>query len=557
MVGPDFKAPEAPVNPEWKAKDDPRVATQTAADSMWWKAFNDPALDRLVDLAYQQNLSLQVSGLRIVEARARLGISSGKQFPQIQVLGASASADGLTKNLANAANVDRNFFSYQVGFDAVWELDFWGKYRRGVESDAAGLLATVADYYYAIVSLNAEVARTYTIIRTYDVLVAQARANVGLQEEGLRIAQSRFQHGATSELDVTQATTLLESTRASIPQLDISAQQARNALSTLLGQPTGTIDALLDGPTSIPKAPDKVAISVPAEMLRRRPDIRGAELSAAAQCARIGVAKAELYPSFSLFGSIGLSATSSGLGSHQLLSSDSLVYSAGPRISWPFFNYGRLKNNVRVEDARLQELLVDYRETVLKAAREVEDSLVGFINSQQALGFEQGSVDAARRAQEISLAQYREGAVDYQRVLDSQRSLLEEENKLAQAGSAVATNVIALYKALGGGWEFRQGQSYVSASNRKEMEERTGWGDMLTEPNDVEHPAPGETQPAAGAPGSPAPGAPAPASPPSSAPASSSSPPSATPASSAPASPASPARGSAAVTPTNPSPAKP
>jgi hypothetical protein len=296
---------------------------------------------------------------------------------------------------------------------------------------------------------------------------------------------------------------------------------------------------------------------VPAEMLRRRPDIRGAELSAAAQCARIGVAKAELYPSFSLFGSIGLSATSSGLGSHALLSSDSLVYSAGPRISWPFFNYGRLKNNVRVEDARLQELLVDYRETVLKAAREVEDSLVGFINSQQSLGFEQGSVDAARRAQEIALVQYREGAVDYQRVLDAQRSLLEEENKLAQAGSAVATNVIALYKALGGGWEFRQGQSYVSPSNRKEMEERTGWGDLLTEPNDVEHPAPGETPPAAGSPAAPAPASPAAPSPASTAPASPTSPPSATAASSAPASPASPARGSAALTPTNPSPAKP
>jgi NodT family efflux transporter outer membrane factor (OMF) lipoprotein len=491
MVGPDFKAPEAPVNPEWNARSDPRVATQTAADTQWWKAFNDSALDRLVDLAYEQNLSLQMAGLRIVEARARLGITSGKQFPQLQVLGASASADGLTKNLANAANVDRNFFSYQVGFDAVWELDFWGKFRRGVESDAAGLLATVADYYYALVSLNAEVARTYTVFRTYEVLVEQARANVVLQEEGLRIAESRFRNGATSELDVTQATALLESTRASIPQLDISAQQARNALSTLLGQPSGNVDALLDGPKAIPKAPEKVAISVPAEMLRRRPDIRGAELSAAAQCARIGVAKAELYPSFSLFGSIGLAATSSGLGSHSLLSSDSLVYTAGPRISWPFFNYGRLKNNVRVEDARFQQLLVGYRETVIKAAQEVEDALVGYINSQQSMLFEQGSVDAARRAQEIAVVQYREGAVDYQRVLDAQRSQLEEENRLAQASSSVATNVIALYKALGGGWEFRQGQAYVSEANRKEMEERTGWGDLLTAPRstEVEHAA--------------------------------------------------------------------
>ena len=486
MVGPDFKKPEVPVAPHWNAKSDPRIATQTAADTLWWKSFNDSALDRLVDLAYQQNLSLQIAGLRIVEARARLGIATGRQFPQLQELNAGASADGLTKNLANAANVERNFFSYQVGFDAVWELDFWGKYRRGVESEAASLLATVADYYYALVSLNAEVARTYTTIRTYEVLLEQARTNVTLQEEGLRIADSRFKNGATSELDVTQATTLLASTRATIPELETGVQQARNALSTLLGQSTGSVDSLLDGPKLIPKAPESVAVAVPAEMLRRRPDIRGAELIAAAQCARIGVAKAELYPSFSLFGSVGLSATSSGLGSHQLFSGDSFVYSVGPQISWPFFNYGRLKNNVRVEDARLQQLLVNYKDTVLKAAREVEDAIVGYVNSRDSLTFEQTSVDAARRAQEIAVSQYREGAVDYQRVLDAQRSLLEEENSLAQAGSSVATNVIALYKALGGGWEFRQGQPYVSTANQNEMKERTGWGDLLEEPRGVE-----------------------------------------------------------------------
>jgi NodT family efflux transporter outer membrane factor (OMF) lipoprotein len=486
QVGPDFKKPEAPVIPKWSGSEDPRIATQTAADSLWWKEFNDAALDRLVDLAYHQNLPLQIAGLRIVEARAQLGVISGKQFPQLQVLAGGASADGVTKTVADYTGLDRNFFSYNVGFDAVWELDFWGKYSRGVEAEAANLMATVADYYYSIVSLNAEVARTYTVLRTFEVLIDQTRENVAVQEEGLHIAQSRFKNGATSELDVSQATTLLESTRASIPQLQTSAQQARNALSTLVGQTTGSIDTLLEGDKAIPRAPAKVAISVPAEMLRRRPDIRSAELLAAAQGARIGVAKAELYPSFSLFGSIGFQAMSSGSGSHNLLSPESLVYSVGPRISFPLFNYGRLENNVRVHDARFQELLVGYRNTVLKAAQEVEDALTGFLNSQESMRLEQGSVMAAQRSQEIALVQYREGAVDYQRVLDAQRSLLQEQNSLAQAGSSVATNVIALYKALGGGWEFSKGQPFVPASTQKEMTERTSWGDILSEPSKPE-----------------------------------------------------------------------
>ena len=187
-----------------------------------------------------------------------------------------------------------------MGFDAAWELDLWGKNRRGVEAQTASLLASVADYYSVLVSMTAEVARTYAMIRQFEVLIEEALENVSLQEHGLAITESRFRNGATTELDVTQATTLLESTRASVPQLKTSLQQARNALSTLLGQPTGTVDALLAGPKGIPTAPAKVAVSVPAEMLRRRPDIRRAELDAAAQCARIGVAKAALYPSFSL-----------------------------------------------------------------------------------------------------------------------------------------------------------------------------------------------------------------------------------------------------------------
>ncbi len=480
-VGPNFTRPTAPVPQGWTAAGNPRVAARAAEDSRWWKTFNDPVLDRLIELAYQQNLPLQVTGLRIVEARAQLGIATGRQYPQLQVATASAAAVGVSENQVIPGH-DRNYGSFQLGFDAAWEMDFWGKYRRGVQAETAVLMATVADYELALVSLNAEVARTYVTIRTFEVLIDQAEQNARLQEQALEIAQSRFRNGATSELDPTQALTLLQSTRASIPRLQIGLQQARNALSTALGRPSGAVESLLLGAKQIPRAPTQVAVGVPAEMLRRRPDIRSAELNAAAQCARIGVAKADLFPSFTLFGTVGLQTTAGGGTSVNLFSSKSLYYSVGPRIFWPFFNYGRLTNNVRVEDARFQQLLVNYRDTVLRAAQEVEDALAGFINSQEELVFEQGAVTAAQRAVELSLTQYREGATDYQRVLDAQRSLLEQQNELTQSNSSVATSLIALYKALGGGWELRQGQPVVPEATQNEMKARTGWGGLLSPP---------------------------------------------------------------------------
>ncbi|PTL78116.1 efflux transporter outer membrane subunit [Vitiosangium sp. GDMCC 1.1324] len=485
-VGPNFTKPTATAPQEWRTHNDPQLSTQAAVNSEWWKTFDDPVLDRLVELSYRQNLPLQIAGLRIVEARAQLGIVTGQQFPQLQVATGSATAVGLSEHAANTSGIDRRYLDYQLGFDAIWELDFWGKYRRGVEAGTANLLASVADYQSALVSLTAEVARVYVVVRTYEVLIEQAQQNVRLQEEGLQIAESRFRNGATSELDATQAATLLESTRASIPKLQIGLDQARNALSTLLGQPPGAVEALLAGPKQIPLAPAQVAVGMPAELLRRRPDVRSAELFAAAQCARIGIAEAELYPSFTLTGTIGLEASTSGSPSANLFSLGSLVYSAGARIIWPFLNYGRLKNGVRVEDARFQQLLVNYRNTVLRAAQDVEDALTGFVNSQKAGAFEQASVKAAQRSVEIALVQYREGAVDYQRVLDAQRSLLQEQTNLTQTNSSIATNLVALYKALGGGWEVSQGQPIVPEQMQHEMDDRTDWGDMLSKPRKPE-----------------------------------------------------------------------
>ncbi len=303
-----------------------------------------------------------------------------------------------------------------------------------------------------------------------------------MQAEGLRIADARFRNGATSELDVTQATALLEGTRATIPQLEASLRQSENALSTLLSQPTGNLEAMLAGPQVIPTAPLQVAVSIPAEMLRRRPDIRSAEQFAAAQSARIGIAKAELYPSFSLIGSVGLQ-TSSGISGHSnapLFDSDSLTYVFGPRVVWSIFNYGRTKNLIRIQDARFQQLIVNYEDTVLKAAQEVEDSMTGFLNAKLASESQGKAVDAAHRSVDLAFTQYREGATDYERVLDAQRTLLAQENTYAQIRSSVATNLIALYKALGGGWEMRIDQPLVPEPMQDEMKQRTNWDDYFS-----------------------------------------------------------------------------
>jgi outer membrane protein TolC len=290
----------------------------------------------------------------------------------------------------------------------------------------------------------------------------------------------RFRNGATTELDVQQATTNLSDTRAQIPALERSLRQAKNALSVLLGMPPSELSGLLGTGGRIPVAPANVAVGIPAELLRRRPDVQQAELRAASQSALIGVARTELYPRFSLLGSIGFATSDTGSSSAgDLFDSDSLTFLAGPTFQWNILNYGRLKNNVRVQDARYQQTIVNYRNTVLTAYREVEDAMVGFVQSQIESGFRGEGARAARRSVEIANIQYREGAVDFQRVIDSERALVLQQDSWSNSKGDIALNLIAMYKALGGGWEIRAGQDFVSDENREQMEQRTDWGDLL------------------------------------------------------------------------------
>src|SRR5215472_425910 len=480
-VGPHYVRPTLKVNDHWSTTASPQISTQLAADSAWWKAFNDPALERLIQLAYSQNLSLQVAGLRIMEARAELGIATGDRYPQLQQASASVSRVGLSQNTVNKPpDFTRDFWDEQIGFDVSWEADFWRKYSKAVKAQHAAYMSSVADYQNALVSLSAEVARTYVVVRTFQELIEQSRQNLRVQEESLRIANVRFRNGATSQLDVSQAQAQVGSTRASIPQLEISLAQSENALTTLLGQPTGSLQNLLQGPQAIPPAPTQVAVGIPAEVLRRRPDIRSAELVAMAQSERIGIAKADLYPHFVLSGAFGLHGTTPGAASFNFLDPASLFFAVGPRVYWQFFDYGRTKNRVRVEDARFQQAITTYQDSVLKAAEEVEDGIVGFLKVLEATSAQQDAVTAARKSVEIATVQYREGAVDFQRVLDADRSLLQQENELVHLRSSAATNVISLYKALGGGWEMSVGQPFVNNATRIDMERRTNWGNLFS-----------------------------------------------------------------------------
>jgi NodT family efflux transporter outer membrane factor (OMF) lipoprotein len=498
MVGPDFVKPEATVEKEWIETEDPRVKTEKVDFSQWWTVFNDPVLDTLVDRAYQQNLTLQIAGIRILEARARLGIAVGGLYPQQQAGLGAISRDKASENTPTGTS--SAFTTLGLGFDVAWEMDIWGKFRRAVESEVANLEASVAGYDDILVTLTGDVALTYVTIRTLEQRLVIAAENVKIQARSLQIAEARFEGGDVSELDVVQARSLLRTTQALIPQLQSGLRQAKNALAILLGILPSEVDAIVGPPGPIPTVSQDVVVDIPAELLRRRPDIRLAELQVASQSARIGVAKADLYPHFDLFGTIGLASTSGvptlagGVGGSSLgdiFKSESLTWGVGAGLRWDIFNYGRIKNRVRVEDARFQQLVVNYENTVLRAFREVEDALVGFLRTQEQEKFLQDGVKASQRSVDLSLLQYREGLVDYQRVLDTQRFLADQSDILTSTSGDVVLNLVSMYKAMGGGWQVRAGKDFVSTKTAEVMRDRTDWGGLL-EPDELEQPTPAE-----------------------------------------------------------------
>ena len=494
MVGPDYVSPPTQSSPKWLEAGNPKVQSVEGRYRDWWKVFQDPILDRLIDKAYEQNLPLQVAGVRVMEARAQLGLSIGGLYPQSQQLLGSFQYNRVSNNSYQGSFA--KFFDYQqaqLGPSVSWELDFWGQFRRAIESSDFTILASIADYDNTLATLMADVGSRYVALRMTEKRLEIARSNAETQRESLNLAEIRFQGGTTSERDVEQARTVLASTQAMIPTFESQHRQLTNALSVLLGIPPGKIKELTEQTGQIPVAPPYIAVGIPADLLRRRPDIRNAELKAAAQSAQIGVAESYLYPALSLTGQFGVLSTNVGTTSlSDIYDWHSRFGNIGPTLRWNFLNYGQITNQVRVQDARLQALLIQYQQTVLTAQREVEDSLVAFLKSGERAGLLAQSTEAAQRSLDLAMLQYRQGITDFTTVLTAQQALLKQQDDLAITLGEISTSLVGVYRALGGGWQIREGKDLLPPSVKMEMSNRTNWGDLLAP---TVYPVPGKQEP--------------------------------------------------------------
>ena len=463
-VGPDYCPTKATVAGSWIEVNDPRLRGSERDNACWWTAFGDLTLNQLVAEASQQNLTLKMAGCRILEARAELGIADGNLLPQQQQMTAQYTRNAMSAT-AYPFNVialpEYYYNNWSAGFNAAWELDFWGRFRRAVEAADAHLNAQVEGYDNVLVLLQAEVAGNYIQMRSYEERLKLARKNLELQQETLRITTLRERQGLVTDLDVQQATANLGMTEALIPILLTGHRKAQNRLCILMGEPPHELAQKVKSPGSIPLPPQEVIVGIPAELLCRRPDVRQAERDAAAQSARIGIAEAEFYPHVAITGTIGLQAEHA----NQLFESSSLVGAIGPGISWNILNYGRIKNNVRAEDARFQQAVLNYRDTVLRANEEVENGIVAYLNEQDRVKSLDKSTRAATRSVELAMLQYQKGLIAYQPLLDSERALVQQEDALAESRGSVGMNLVAVYKALGGGWQAR-----LPSTNQRQTE---------------------------------------------------------------------------------------
>ncbi|MDF8359690.1 efflux transporter outer membrane subunit [Achromobacter anxifer] len=475
-LGPDFEPQRQAWTADWNtpALQQASRAAPLPDARQWWQVFGDPVLEYLIAQADAHNAGLRIAGLRIMEARAQLGIAQSGRYPQSQVAGANALYQHRPSRSAEGRPHPSSFWQYSAGFDIGWELDFWGKFSRAIESADAAYFEAQANREDVLVLLHAQVAESYYALRTAEARLRIARDNAGIQKRSYEIAQKLFQSGETDELDLQQAKTQYLSTLGTIPDLESQIMRTRNALAVLVGRPPGPMPELDDRTAEVPLIDRAVLQEVPANLLLRRPDIRASELRIAAQSAQVGVAEADLYPSLTLLGSIAWSATSlAGSGS-------GVALLAGPSLTWNVFDHGRLKNNVRVQDARLQQLIVAYQDDVMQAAREADDAASGLVKALERDGILQRSAQAARRSLTLANALYREGYTDFQRVLDAQQALAAQQDAYVVNRGGAVSDLIALYKALGGGWHSTE--PVLDPATREQMRRRTDWGDLLSEP---------------------------------------------------------------------------
>jgi NodT family efflux transporter outer membrane factor (OMF) lipoprotein len=449
-VGPDYQPP-APVIPEVYGATTQPVAEAPVELRQWWTTFDDPILDSLIERATAENLSLRLAAARVREARAVRGIARAGYYPTVDATGtyrrSRDSQNAFDQGNFGSPEAEREL--WEAGFDASWELDVFGGVRRDVQAATAEVQAAIEDQRDVYVTLLGDVARNYIELRGRQRRLAITLANLRSQQETLELTRARFNAGVVGELDVARARALVETTAAQVPLIQQNVKESIHRLAVLLGLPPAELLNELGEAAPIPTGVTELPVGLPSELLRRRPDIRRAERELAAQVALIGVATADLFPRFSLTGQFGLQSEEfSSLGN-----SESIFFSWGPAVRWNIFSAGRIRSNIAVQDARAEQQLVLYEQTVLNSLEEVENSLVSFQREQERRVFLSNAVDANRRAVTLANDLYVRGLTDFLAVQEAQRNLLQAEDQLALSEERVSSNLVALYKALGGGWD--------------------------------------------------------------------------------------------------------
>jgi NodT family efflux transporter outer membrane factor (OMF) lipoprotein len=489
-VSSDYSRPPVKTSDQFTSSSDTQItaaidrSTDQKIDPVkWWKNFGDPTLNSLLQKVKSQNLSLQQSALRVYQYQSLLGISNSQLMPTVNLSGSSVSSTN--SSLQEVTNNSNNLILNSLAMQLSWELDFWGKFRRGIESSYANYLSTIAAYYSADVSLSADVANTYINIRNYESLIEVANTNLVLQAESLRIASARFKYGATSMLDLSQAQAQYDQTKADIPGLYASLKKAQYAMSLLLGEVPGYYEKNYGDTKASLKAPPALGVGIPKDLLRRRPDVIQAEYTAASQSALIGVNKAALYPSLSLGGSFGFANSNYGTtSSSNLFSWGNNASSISGGLLLPLFYRGAIVDQIRVQDSIFQQSLLAYQNQVLTAQKEVEDALISISTSKSSSEDLRRAVVAATSAANLSVERYKTGQNDYTTVISAQQSLLKVQNSNIQTTSNQLLGYVAAFKALGGGWSESMIAPVLPTEMIKDMQDRTDWGRVLTNQQD-------------------------------------------------------------------------
>ena len=457
-VGPTYHPPAVKTSAQWSSPLVGGETTNSGSIAFWWKNFNDPELDSLIERAVQSNLDLRIATARVREARAEYQMTSADLWPTIGTAASyqrqlQSKHQPILGSIPLPPNIPFENNVYQASFDASWEIDVFGGTRRATEAAKAEVAAAEFGRRDTLVTLLGEVARNYVEARGYQRQLTIAQDNIKAQEENLALTQDRFNHGVTSDLDVQQAATLLATTRGEVPALESTEQSSIHHLGVLLGQPPGTLMAELSAAAPIPTAPPEVPVGLPSELLQRRPDVQRAERQLAAATAQIGVATADLYPKFSLTGAFGFENVSAS----DWFSSASKFWSLGPTVQWNIFDAGHIRANIKVQNARQEQALANYEKTMLASFEDVENALVGYAKEEVRHRSLKDAVKSSQESLHLAEQLYAKGLTSFINVLDAERSLYQAQDQMVQSERTVILNLIKLYKALGGGWDIGAG----------------------------------------------------------------------------------------------------